>query len=67
MQLHFEAKKAIKYVKRLILKSKKSYTYREEYLYIIQNFKEFPELYEINRLPMIPDGSPIGTNNCSLN
>ena len=67
MQLHYEAKMAIKYVTRLILKSKKLYKYGEEYLYIIENFKEYPELYEINSSPKIPDGSPIGNNNCSLN
>tara|TARA_B110000881_G_C18601111_1_gene535276 strand:- start:3491 stop:4909 length:1419 start_codon:yes stop_codon:yes gene_type:complete len=67
MQLQYEAKMAINYVKKLVLKSKKIKSYGDEYLYIIKNFKESPELYTTNSSSKIPDGSPIGINNCSLN
>ena len=67
MQLKYEAKMAINYIKKLILRSKKINTYGDEYLYIIETFNDNPELYKTNKLPRIPDGSPIGINNCSLN
>jgi hypothetical protein len=67
MQLKYEAKMAVNYIKRLILRSKKINTYGDEYLYIIENFNDKPELYKTNKLSRIPDGSPIGINNCSLN
>ena len=67
MQLKYEAKMAINYIKKLILRSKKINTYGDEYLYIIENFNDKPELYKTNKLSRIPDGSPIGINNCSLN
>ena len=67
MQLHYEAKIALEEVEKLILKTKKTNTYYEEYLYIIKNFKDLPGMYKTNSSPKIPDGSPIGINNCSLN
>ena len=67
MQLQYEAKIALEEVEKLILKTKKTNTYYEEYLYIINNFKDLPRMYKTNSSPKIPDGSPIGINNCSLN
>ena len=61
MQVKHEAIMAVKYLKRLITKSKKIHAYYDQYSYIIEDFKKRPDLYKKQRSPKIPDGSPIGS------
>ena len=67
MQVKYESIMAINYIKRLIARSKKLNTYFDPYSHIIKDFKKQPELYRIQKTPNIPDGSPIGSESCSLN
>ena len=67
MQVKYESMMAINYIKRLIARSKKLNTYFDQYSYIIEDFKKQPELYTIQKTPNIPDGSPIGSESCSIN
>lgn len=67
MQVKYESIMAINYIKRLIARSKKLNTYFDQYSHIIKDFKKQPELYRIQKTPNIPDGSPIGSESCSLN
>ena len=67
MQVKYESMMAINYIKRLIARSKKLNTYFDQYSHIIKDFKKQPELYRIQKTPNIPDGSPIGSESCSLN
>jgi len=56
-----------------ILKIKKIYlagdneqsVYSNQYLYIIKEFEEHPEKFNIKKSPKIPDGSPIGSDICN--
>ena len=67
IQVKYESFMAIKYIKRLISKSKKLNNYYDQYSFIIDDFKKRPELYKIQKLLTIPDGSPIGSESCSQN
>ncbi|MBT6169146.1 MAG: peptidase, partial [Flavobacteriaceae bacterium] len=67
MQVKHEAKMAVKYLQRLIAKSKKIHAYYDQYSYIIEDFKKRPELYKKQRSSKIPDGSPIGSESCNYN
>jgi hypothetical protein len=67
MQVKYESIMAINYIKRLIARSKKLNTYFDQYSHIIKDFKKQPELYRIQKTPNIPDGSPIGSESCSIN
>jgi len=67
MQVKYESFMAIKYIKRLIARSKKLNNYYDQYSYIIDDFKKRPELYKIQKTLTIPDGSPIGSESCSQN
>jgi predicted methyltransferase len=67
MQVKYESFMAIKYIKRLIARSKKLNNYYDQYSYIIDDFKKRPELYKIQKTLTIPDGSPIGNESCSQN
>ena len=67
MQVKHETKMAVKYLQRLIAKSKKIHAYYDQYSYIIEDFKKRPELYKKQRSSKIPDGSPIGSESCNYN
>ena len=67
MQVKHEAIMAVKYLKRLITKSKKIHAYYDQYSYIIEDFKKRPDLYKKQRSPKIPDGSPIGSESYNYN
>jgi len=67
MQVKHEAKMAVKYLQRIITKSKKIHAYYDQYSYIIEDFKNRPESYKKQRSSKIPDGSPIGSESCNYN
>ena len=67
MQIKHEAKMAVKYLQRIITKSKKIHAYYDQYSYIIEDFKNRPESYKKQRSSKIPDGSPIGSESCNYN
>ena len=67
MQVKHEAKMAVKYLQRLIAKSKKIHAYYDQYSYMIEDFKKRPHLYKKQRASKIPDGSPIGSESCNYN
>ena len=51
--------------KLLLSKAYKDFTYSSYYKGLIKNFKSNPEKYKMSKSLKIPDGSPIGSSECS--
>tara|TARA_B100000586_G_scaffold45769_1_gene29900 strand:- start:9686 stop:10909 length:1224 start_codon:yes stop_codon:yes gene_type:complete len=65
-QVKDAANKAIGSIEKLLSsKAYKDFTYSSYYKDLIKNFKSNPEKYEMSKSLKIPDGSPIGSSECS--
>ena len=65
-QVKDAANKAIGSIEKLLSsKAYKDFTYSSYYKDFIKNFKLNPEKYEMSKSLKIPDGSPIGSSECS--
>ena len=65
-QVKDAANKAIGSIEKLLSsKAYKDFTYSSYYKDLIKNFKLNPEKYEMSKSLKIPDGSPIGSSECS--
>ena len=65
-QVKDAANKAIGNIEKLLLsKAYKDFTYSSYYKDLIKNFKSNPEKYKMSKSLKIPDGSPIGSSECS--
>ena len=65
-QVKDAASKAIDSIEKLLSsKAYKDFTYNSYYKNLIKNFKSNPEKYVMSKSLKIPDGSPIGSSECS--
>ena len=65
-QVKDAANKAIGNIEKLLLsKAYKDFAYSSYYKDLIKNFKSNPENYKMSKSLKIPDGSPIGSSECS--
>ena len=65
-QVKDAANKAIGSIEKLLLsKAYKDFAYSSYYKDLIKNFKSNPEKYKMSKSLRIPDGSPIGSSECS--
>jgi hypothetical protein len=65
-QVKNQANRAIDKIHKLIdSKTFKNYEYKDYYKNLIKNFRKNPEKYVMTKSLKIPDGSPIGSNDCS--
>ena len=65
-QVKDHANKAIKSIDNyLSLKANRDFPYLSHYKNLIKNFKKYPDKYEMSESLKIPDGSPIGSNDCT--
>ena len=65
-QVKNQANKAIESIDNyLSLKSNRDFPYLSHYKNLIKNFKKYPDKYEMSESLKIPDGSPIGSNDCN--
>ena len=65
-QVKDHANKAIESIDNyLSLKANRDFPYLSHYKNLIKNFKKYPDKYEMSESLKIPDGSPIGSNDCT--
>ena len=65
-QVKDAASRAIDSIEKLLSsKAYKGFTYNSYYKDLIKNFKSNPEKYVMSKSLKIPDGSPIGSSECS--
>lgn len=65
LQVNALANDALKQISELVNERKSKVWYASQYERIIDEFREHPEKFKLESAPKIPDGSPIGTDNCS--
>ena len=67
LQVNALANNALEQILQLVTERKSKVPYASQYARLINEFKKYPEKYKLENAPKIPDGSPIGSDNCSYN
>ena len=67
LQVNAMSYEALEEISELVTDRRTKVPYASQYARIINEFKEHPEKFKMEASPKIPDGSPIGSDNCSYN
>lgn len=67
LQVNALANEALEQISELVNKRNSKVAYASQYARLIHEFREHPEEFKMESVPKIPDGSPIGSDDCSYN
>ncbi|MEO6347702.1 MAG: zinc-dependent metalloprotease, partial [Aquaticitalea sp.] len=67
LQVNALANDALEQISDLVTERKSKVPYASQYARLISDFRKYPEKFKLESAPKIPDGSPIGSDNCSYN